>query len=203
MHTQTPPHTYKHTGEVKRKSHGGNSQLCTVNEKLACQDVPHSRINKRGSGSLSPLWHSRNNAACRQEHKDGRGGKKNETCLQTSFWTSVNGLSYLAGSPLQSLYILLSLSRSIRVHLSHDSCELAVRSSVLSVLSAQQLADRMRLRSQSESALHGRSLAWRSNGVLQDEYICFIFVYLQHSQTYISNMGRRGIFLSTVTNINV
>lgn len=47
--------THTHTGVTERKSHRGNSQLCAVNEKPACQDVPHSWMNKRGSGSRSPL----------------------------------------------------------------------------------------------------------------------------------------------------
>lgn len=45
-------HRYTNTGGIEWKSHRGNSQLCTVNEKPACQDVPHSWTNKRGSGSL-------------------------------------------------------------------------------------------------------------------------------------------------------
>lgn len=48
-------HTRTHAGATERKSHRGNSQLCAVNEKPACQDVPHSWMNKRGSGSRSPL----------------------------------------------------------------------------------------------------------------------------------------------------
>lgn len=45
--------THKHCYTRERKGHRGNSQLCTVNEKPACQDVPHSWMNKRGSESLS------------------------------------------------------------------------------------------------------------------------------------------------------
>lgn len=53
VETNTQTHTY--TGVTERQSHRGNSQLCAVNEKPACQDVPHSWMNKRGSGSRSPL----------------------------------------------------------------------------------------------------------------------------------------------------
>lgn len=53
--TLTHTHTHTHTGATERKSHRGNSQLCAVNEKPACQDVPHSWMNKRGSGPRSPL----------------------------------------------------------------------------------------------------------------------------------------------------
>lgn len=52
---ETNAHTQTHTGETERKSHRGNSQLCAVSEKPACQDVPHSWMNKRGSGSRFPL----------------------------------------------------------------------------------------------------------------------------------------------------
>lgn len=48
-------HTHVRTRVTERKSHRGNSQLCAVNEKPACQDVPHSWMNKRGSGSRSSL----------------------------------------------------------------------------------------------------------------------------------------------------
>ena len=59
----TRAHTHTHTDE----GGGGGSQLCTIIEKPACQDVPHSWINKRGSGTLSSDGHSRNDAARENE----------------------------------------------------------------------------------------------------------------------------------------
>lgn len=67
-----------YAGQVKREREPqwGNSQLFTVNEKPACQDVPHSWTNKRGSGSRSSLWHSRNETAQREEQQDGKNRGK-------------------------------------------------------------------------------------------------------------------------------
>lgn len=138
-------HPWMHRGDVKRKSHRGNSRLRTVNEKPACQDVPHSRINK--IGSLSYLWHSR---LTLHGEKNRKMNKWN--LLAVTFYTFV--FPYLA----DTLAVFLSL------HLfSHNSCKPAFWSAVFSFPSTQRTADRMRLSRQRESFSQGCRLAHGCN----------------------------------------